>query len=90
MADKSSSPRYPSGLPDPPIFQHLGPKDRARARVRIEQEAAAAAKTEEQDQEPEPESTDMSTIEEKIAELQKQLAKLTNSEKFENNPKERT
>jgi nucleoside-diphosphate kinase len=44
MADS----RYPSGIPDPPIFTHLGPKDRARARVRIEQDAAKAKEHEQE------------------------------------------
>jgi nucleoside-diphosphate kinase len=31
--------QFPSGIPDPPIFKHLGPKDRARLRQNIEKHA---------------------------------------------------
>lgn len=32
--------QFPSGIPDPPIFKHLGPKDRGRIRQNIERHAA--------------------------------------------------
>lgn len=39
-ANNSSSSQFPSGIPDPPIFAKLGPKDRSRLRQNIEAHAA--------------------------------------------------
>ncbi|KAF2677650.1 nucleoside diphosphate kinase [Lentithecium fluviatile CBS 122367] len=39
-ASPSPSPSFPSGIPDPPFFSKLGPKDRGRIRQNIEAYAA--------------------------------------------------
>ncbi|KAF9691298.1 hypothetical protein EKO04_010812 [Ascochyta lentis] len=45
MPESNSSP-FPSGIPDPPIFSKLGPKDRSNLRKNIETRHAANMTTE--------------------------------------------